>query len=100
MESNSTVWRGAGLDTYVDMSNWEGGDELRDSLHMLVAPRDERVITPTDRVRWLPINHDAFASSTEVRNRVSSGISIDDLVCPAVARYIFDTKLYSAVQVA
>lgn len=93
-------WFVFGMDAYMDMPNWKGGQELRDSMHMLVVPRDERIIEPTDRVRWLPINHEAFTSSTEVRNRVAAGQSIDNLVCSSVARYIFDTQLYSEAQVA
>lgn len=94
MHPNHRFWFVFGMDTYHDMPKWDGGQELQNSLNILVVPRDDRVIESTDRVRWMPINKDDITSSTEVRDRVAKGLDISGLVCPAVEQYIVDEQLY------
>ncbi len=89
-----SFWYIFGMDSYSDMPNWHGGQELRDNLKMIVAPRDGHRISSTKGLVLLPIERNAFTSSTEVRNRVASSQDITGLVCNGVMSYINSNNLY------
>jgi nicotinate-nucleotide adenylyltransferase len=89
-----SFWYIFGMDSYADMPNWHGGVELRESLNMIVAPRDNRKIECTNNLVWLPIEKNAFTSSTEVRNRAANSQDIAGLVCGGVMNYINSNNLY------
>lgn len=89
-----------GQDQYAGLHTWHGWEELLDRVVLAVAQR------PGAR---LPINSDVLRhahrsvplpmldiSSTDIRNRIAMGQSIDHLVPPAVARYIDQHALYRA----
>jgi nicotinate-nucleotide adenylyltransferase len=87
-----------GGDQYANLHTWRGWEELLDRVTLAVAqrpgvpqPPDERVLRHRHRVVPLPM---LDISSTEIRQRVARGQGIDELVPPAVARYIDQHRLY------
>lgn len=83
-----------GADSYHDMPNWQEGERLRETLGMLIVPRGGVTIPDAPNVTVLKVPTCEALSSTEVRNRISAGQSIDHMVCRGVANYIKDCGLY------
>lgn len=83
-----------GADSYLSMPQWRNGRELQRTLGMLVVPRNGLVIPVADNLELLTISMQKPVSSTEVRDRVRRGFSIDGLVCRGVRQYITDCRLY------
>jgi nicotinate-nucleotide adenylyltransferase len=92
-----------GADEFCDFLDWKDPNGVLELAPVAVAarpgyPRErldrvlERLDRP-DRVRFFELDPDPIASR-EVRERVASGESIDDLVPPAVAKEIGRLNLY------
>jgi nicotinate-nucleotide adenylyltransferase len=86
-----------GSDQLPGFSKWLTWEVLLKSMQFFVFPREGYPSAPIyegmkilDDTRLVK----STISSTEIRDRVKSGRSIDALVPPAIARYISDHKLY------
>ena len=93
-----------GQDQYAGFQTWQGWQELLERVTLAVAQRslpagsgarpwavDAQVQRAAHAVVTLPMMD---VSSTDIRQRVSNRQGIDDLVPPAVARYIEQHNLY------
>lgn len=89
-----SFWYIFGMDSYNDMPNWHGGEDLRSRLNMIIVPRHGHRTKISDNKVWLPIKGYSTTSSSEVRMRISNDQSIEDLVCSGVASYINSNNLY------
>jgi nicotinate-nucleotide adenylyltransferase len=87
-----------GQDQYAGLHTWNDWTELLQRVTLAVANRPDVTAQPSPEVK-------AFAhkvvdlpampvSSTDIRGRLAAGQGIDDLVPPAVARYIDQHHLY------
>lgn len=72
-----------GGDIQSERNKWHQFDKLKTLVDIITIPRG-------------PGSHIPDVSATEVRNRVESGMSVDELVPPGVAVYITSHKLYSS----
>ncbi len=89
-----------GQDQYAGFHTWERWDEIVARVTLAVADRpgatpsaDPAVLRAPRVVVTLPPQ---AVSSTAIRRRRAAGRSIDDLVAPAVARYIESHDLYGS----
>ena len=92
-----------GQDQYAGFHTWQGWQELLARVTLAVANRpgtarsgapldvDDEVRRVAHEVVALPMME---VSSTDIRERIAHGLGIDDLVPPAVARYIDQHNLY------
>jgi nicotinate-nucleotide adenylyltransferase len=87
-----------GQDQYAGFHTWRGWQELLSLVTLAIADRpdakhsvDPKVLAHAHAPVTLPMMD---VSSTDIRERVTSGQGIDDLVPPAVARYIARHRLY------
>ena len=89
-----------GQDQFVNLHTWQGWAELSSLVTLAVAARP-RTTQPADpqlqgqAYQVLPLPSMDIAA-TAIRERVAGGESIDNLVPPAVARYIGEHALYRA----
>ncbi len=90
-----------GQDQYAGLHTWQGWPELLRRVTLAVANRPGStqavhadVSAAPHRVVNLPM---LDISSTDIRARVAAGQRIDDLVPPAVARYIDHHRLYRGI---
>lgn len=93
-----------GQDQYAGFHTWQGWEELLERVTLAVANRvgadhcgdelrvDSRVLRASKQNVGLPTMD---VSSTEIRARLALGLTITDLVPPAVASYIGRHNLYS-----
>lgn len=73
-----------GTDSVVTIEQWKEGEWLKDHLPMLVVERPNTLgVELGKNAEWLLIEPSTI-SSTEVRERLGSDESIDDLVTPSV----------------
>ena len=109
-----------GSDAFAGIATWHGYPGFLDLAHFVVIARPGMTIdeatarVPDLRARTQPVPREHVAidgptriflvhaqtrdvSSTMIRERLSSGLPIDDLVPPAVARHIHKHHLYGAV---
>lgn len=77
-----------GADSTETMAEWHGGQELLDTLSMLVVKRPGSTINPLARHAIEIMIPDMEISSTEVRRRLAEGEPVDDLVSPRVAELL------------
>jgi len=89
-----------GQDQYARLSTWHGWQELLGLVTLGVAARGGEAPQPDAALAGhphsmvaLPLPRDDV-SATEVRRRAAAGEGIDQLVPPAVARYIDQHRLY------
>jgi len=87
-----------GQDQYAGFHTWHGWQELLSLVTLAIADRpdaklsvDPQVLAHAHAAVTLPMMD---VSSTDIRERVTSGQGIVDLVPPAVARYIARHRLY------
>jgi nicotinate-nucleotide adenylyltransferase len=107
-----------GIDSFAEIGLWKSYARLFDLCHILVAARpgftgDLQELLPVavaDRFCYdadalklmgksgfsvqLVTQTAADISSTEIRNRIAAGLPVDEWICPAVAAYIHQHKLY------
>jgi nicotinate-nucleotide adenylyltransferase len=87
-----------GQDQYAGFHTWHGWQELLSRVTIAVADRPDASPSTDPQVRAVP--HEPVhlpmmdVSSTDIRERLLEGRSIDDLVPPSVARYIAQHHLY------
>jgi len=74
-----------GADSTETMASWKGGEELLKSLSMLVIEREGSIVNPLARLAVRMKVQAPNISSTQVRQRLAAGVSIDDLVAAPVA---------------
>jgi len=75
-----------GADSTETMGEWKGGDDLLETLAMLVIERDgSRINSKARHARPLQVKT-PDVSSTQVRAALETGGSIETLVSPSVAR--------------
>jgi len=109
-----------GTDAFAGIASWHGYPSVLDLAHFAVIARPGVTIeeatsrAPELRSRTSPPSHDDESiegpariflvhahtrdvSSTMIRERLASGLPIDDLVPPRVARHIQNHRLYGAV---
>ena len=89
-----SFWYVFGMDSYKDMPNWDYGNEMQRSLNMIIVERSDERLEPAPNLAWVPLDNHLITSSTEVRNRIANNMSINNLVCEGVRRYIEDKNLY------
>ncbi|WP_020677294.1 nicotinate-nucleotide adenylyltransferase [Geopsychrobacter electrodiphilus] len=107
-----------GLDSFAEIGLWRSYEQLFDLCHILVAARpgfagDLQELLPVAMADRFCYDADALKlcgksgfsvqlvrqtaadiSSTEIRNRIAAGQLVDEWICPAVATYIHQHKLY------
>ena len=86
-----------GADAVANMGTWRRLDDTRDLATIVVVERDgERSVPPGEgwRVEHVPIPR-IDVSSTEIRDRIAAGESIDGLVPPAAAHHLHEHGLYT-----
>lgn len=74
-----------GADSTETMASWKGGRELLDELSMLVIEREGSIINPLARHAVRMQVQAPNVSSTQVRELVAAGASVDHLVVAPVA---------------
>lgn len=77
-----------GADSVATMPEWKEGEWLIDNLSMLVIRRPGTTIEALGKNAAVLEIADMPYSSTEVRERMAAGRSVDDLVTPSVARLL------------
>ncbi len=85
-----------GADNMKDIEFWKKPEEIFDKCNVVVAPRGEKKIPDnkfTERIIILdsPLIN---ISSTEIRNRIKSGSSLESMVPQEVDNYIRENNLY------
>ena len=97
-EPGATWFLVIGQDQYAGFHTWHGWQELLGRITLAIANRPDASPTADPQVRAVP--HAAVSlpmmevSSTDIRERLVVGRATDDLVPPAVARYIDQHHLY------
>jgi nicotinate-nucleotide adenylyltransferase len=87
-----------GQDQYAHFDSWREWQAILGLVTLAIANRPDVPVAPTPMVASVP--HEAVAlpmmdiSSTDIRGRIARHLGIDDLVPPAVARYIAQHDLY------
>ena len=89
----------AGIDAVLMLGTWHRAEGLAELAEVIAVPRpgyDREALRPGDG--W-PVIHladvpEVDVSSTEIRRRVREGLSIDELVPPAIAAYVAQRGLY------
>jgi nicotinate-nucleotide adenylyltransferase len=87
-----------GADAVANMGTWRRLDDTRDLATIVVVERDgERADPPGEgwRVEHVPIPR-IDVSSTEIRDLIAAGESIDGLVPPTAARYLQEHGIYTS----
>lgn len=84
-----------GSDSLQTMPKWSGGDWLLKHLDMLIVEREGYEVEYEENMQILPVTP-PLVSSTEVRDRLLSGRSVEGLVAKRVAEVLSNHKgLYS-----
>lgn len=91
---STDFWAVFGSDSYRSMPTWEEGKMLRRLPIILVHRAGETTIAPDHGITLALSPELAQMSSTTVRERISKGHAIDDLVSEPVLEYIASHKLY------
>lgn len=95
---NITFWFVFGADSYNDMPNWEGGEELRQTVPVCVIPRVGHA-TPLPsaavQVLFVPQATEMQVSSTQVRELAQKNDDIHGYVNDSVKSYVLQHALYS-----
>jgi nicotinate-nucleotide adenylyltransferase len=89
-----------GADQYAGLHTWQGWQDLLSRVTLAVANRPGLMARPDAAVLRFPHHVVPLpmldVSSTDIRQRCATGLPIDHLVPPAVARYIEQHQLYRA----
>ncbi len=88
-----------GADSYTDMPNWRGGEELQRQMGVLLVARAGYNLPPEqDNVKHLAVPEAVHLSlsSSDVRAAVANGKTVEGMVSPAVHDYIVQHDLYKA----
>ena len=83
-----------GADSLAELTTWKDPERLVNTYHIIAVNRPGEAIAAKD-TRVLEVTGNPFAiSSSAIRRRVASGLSIRHLVPPPVAAYIEERDLY------
>jgi nicotinic acid mononucleotide adenylyltransferase len=102
-ESEGEVWHIVGSDLIQKdqfglspiQRYWENGPEIWEQYNFAIFLRPNHPINPGDTpIHSMILGQSLCGSSTEIRRRIAAGESIDDLVMPKVAGYIYEHGLY------
>jgi len=89
-----------GSDAIAGLSTWNRIDEMASEVDFLIVLRPGHAVDQSaipHFIKWTSIEiHARDISATQVREKVSGGSDISDLVPPSVAAYIYEKKLYGA----
>lgn len=85
-----------GGDLAEQLPRWKEWETLLKSYPIYMYPRDGVTSTPYSEIRMLDGAPDLPFSSTDVRERLRRGESIEDMVPEAVAKYIADNGLWKS----
>ena len=78
-----------GMDAYKDMPKWPHGEELRKMLRMVIFDSSKKAASLGDNVINLKLNGElGDISSTQVRQALAAGQSLEGLVSKPVANYL------------
>ena len=77
-----------GADSTETMASWKGGEELLETLSMLLVSRPGSVINPMARHAVRMNVHTPDTSSTQVRALIAEGATVDHLVGRSVAQLL------------
>jgi nicotinate-nucleotide adenylyltransferase len=89
------LWVVLGADAAAGLPTWERGDEVAELAHLVVAAREGETGAPPAGWSWRTVPMTRLdVSSTDLRDRVRDGRSIDVLVPPAVRSQIEARSLY------
>jgi len=97
-EPEATWFLVIGQDQYAAFHTWHGWQELLGRITLAIANRPDAPLAADPQVLQVP--HALVplpmmdVSSTDIRERIFAGLTITDLVPPAVARYIDQYHLY------
>ena len=97
-EPEATWFLVIGQDQYAAFHTWHGWQELLGRITLAIANRPDAPLAADAQVLQVP--HAAVSlpmmdvSSTDIRERIHAGLTVADLVPPAVARYIDHHHLY------
>ncbi len=84
-----------GSDSIKTMRTWPGGEQLFSTLNMLIVPRPHYELTSLPpRARVIPAVKASPESSTQVREKLKRGHSVDHLTPEHVAKLLGSTSLY------
>jgi nicotinate-nucleotide adenylyltransferase len=84
-----------GDDSFRQFQSWKEPAGIAELARLVVYPRlsDEKPTDSPFAFDWLPVNRIAV-SSTDIRDRVRTGLPVNDLIPEAVASLIQQYKLY------
>jgi nicotinate-nucleotide adenylyltransferase len=93
------LWVILGADAAAGLPTWERGDEVAERARLVVAARDGETGSPPPGWSWrtVPITR-VDVSSTDLRERVAGGRTIEVLVPAAVRREIEARALYRSAE--
>ena len=93
------LWVILGADAAAGLPTWERGDEVAERARLVVAARDGETGSPPPGWSWrtVPITR-LDVSSTDLRERVAAGRTIEVLVPAAVRREIEARALYRSAE--
>ncbi len=77
-----------GSDSVATMAEWHGGESMLDSLTMLIINRPGLPVQTLGRYATMLPAQSINTSSTEVRTRLLQQLPVDDLVSPAMLRFL------------
>ena len=86
-----------GADSYQSMPSWRNGRELQKRLGMLIVPRWNISIPSSPNLTILETPRCTTVSSSQVRENVQAGVSVESMVCSSVCKYIEDSRLYKGL---
>lgn len=88
-----------GADQWAEFGGWKEPEEVARLAHVLVMARNGAEPVARESMRWSPVTVTRVdVSSTEVRERVRVGASIEDMVPAQVAEIIARENLYREVE--
>jgi len=90
-----------GVDSYLDMPNWDYGEQLRGELDLLLVERQGYERPPRgNNIDYLEVPGvvEMALSSSEVRQSLSLGRCISGMVSPILSDYLQGERLYCPVQ--
>ena len=84
-----------GADNIENFDKWRNYEEILNDYRLLVYPREGYSVEKfADRITLLEDAPLFDFAATEIRTMITKGENFTDKVCPAVAKYIIQNKLY------
>ena len=84
-----------GADNIESLDRWREYEEILRDYPLLVYPREGYSVEKfADRIKFLADAPLFDFAATDIRKEIAEGANFTDKVCPAVAKYIIQNKLY------